>query len=308
MALHRLSSFTLQVPNPQEVIDYYDDFGLSNNGDGSMSTLDGGRQMYVEQAAPGQFRRLSTFTIGCDDFDDLGRIAANLRRLDVAFDLNEQRLITRDPNTSTEVVVALEDRIEQAPFKGAEYNYPGNLQRVGARASGILEDQRVRPRKLGHIVLGTPNNDDSIKFFTEGIGFKVSDRAGPAAFMRCSQDHHNLLMVPGPVVYPHHMSWQVDDVDAVGRGAMDMLEGRPERHVWGMGRHYVGSNFFWYLKDPAGNFSEYYSDMDCIVDDSLWQPESVEGARGMFRWGPPPPPSMFEPEDVAAHMVGAHSS
>jgi hypothetical protein len=30
------------------------------------------------------------------------------------------------------------------------------------------------------------------------------------------------------------------------------------------------SNFFWYLKDPAGNFSEYYSDMDCIIDDQLW--------------------------------------
>ena len=73
----------------------------------------------------------------------------------------------------------------------------------------------------------------------------------------------------------HHTSWQVDDID-VGRGAFAMLEGRPERHVWGLGRHYAGSNFFWYLKDPAGNFSEYYSDMDRIVDDQLWTPEDLE--------------------------------
>ena len=46
----------------------------------------------------------------------------------------------------------------------------------------------------------------------------------------------------------------------------------------------AGSNFFWYLKDPAGNFSEYYSDMDCIVDDQLWTPEDLEGARGLFAW------------------------
>jgi hypothetical protein len=38
-------------------------------------------------------------------------------------------------------------------------------------------------------------------------------------------------------------------IHAVGGG------GHPERHVWGLGRHYVGSNFFWYLRDPAGNFS-----------------------------------------------------
>ena len=100
----------------------------------------------------------------------------------------------------------------------------------------------------------------------------------------------------------------MDDVDEVGRGACAMLAGHPDRHVWGLGRHYGGSNFFWYLKDPAGNFSEYYSDMDCIVDDQLWTPEDLEGARGLYSWGPPPPPSFLHPEDLAAMMTGAHSA
>ncbi len=68
------------------------------------------------------------------------------------------------------------------------------------------------------------------------------------------------------------------------------------------------SNFFWYLKDPAGNFSEYFSDMDCIVDDQLWTPEALEGARGLFNWGPPPPPSFLHPDDLAELMTGAHSA
>jgi hypothetical protein len=59
----------------------------------------------------------------------------------------------------------------------------------------------------------------------------------------------------------------------------------------GLGRHHVGSNFFWYLKDPARNFSEYYSDLDCIVDDALWEPGVCEGANCLFDWGPPSPPS-----------------
>ena len=54
--------------------------------------------------------------------------------------------------------------------------------------------------------------------------------------MRCSTDHHNVLVLAAPVSFLHHTSWQVDDVDDVGRGAQAMLEGRPERHVWGLGR------------------------------------------------------------------------
>ena len=106
----------------------------------------------------------------------------------------------------------------------------------------------------------------------------------------------------------HHTAWEVDDVDEVGRGATAMLEGHPERHVWGLGRHHIGSNFFWYLRDPAGNFSEYYSDLDCIVDDALWEPSVVGGSRGIYNWGPPLPPSFIDPEDLAALMTGAHSA
>ena len=48
--------------------------------------------------------------------------------------------------------------------------------------------------------------------------------------------------------------------------------------------------------------------MDCIIDDQLWKPEDLEGARGLFSWGPPPPPSFLQPEDLAAMMTGAHSA
>jgi hypothetical protein len=41
---------------------------------------------------------------------------------------------------------------------------------------------------------------------------------------------------------------------------------------------------------------------------ALWTPEDLEGARGLFAWGPPPPPSFLHPEDLAAMMTGAHST
>ena len=113
--------------------------------------------------------------------------------------------------------------------------------------------------------------------------------------MRCSTDHHNVLVQRAPVDFLHHTAWQVDDIDDIGRGAMAMLEGHPERHVWGLGRHFIGSNFFWYLRDPAGTFSEYYSDLDCIIDDALWSPRVWEGDKALYSWGPPPPPSFVNP-------------
>jgi hypothetical protein len=205
--------------------------------------------------------------------------------------------------------VEIAGRLEQEPTPAPAYNGPGVTTRTDLRAPGILREDTVRPRKLGHVVVGSTDQQFSQEFFQQGIGFKVSDTVpGLAAFMRCSTDHHNVLVQQAPVAFLHHTSWQVDDVDEVGRGASAMLAADPERHVWGLGRHHVGSNFFWYLKDPAGNFSEYYSDLDCIVDDALWRPGVWEGPRGLYSWGPPPPPSFLAPEDLAALMTGAHSA
>ena len=71
----------------------------------------------------------------------------------------------------------------------------------------------------------------------------------------------------------------------------------------GATRHHVGSNFFWYLKDPAGNFGEYYADMDCIIDDQLWKPEIWNDIRSLYSWGPPVPGPFLAPDDLAELMA-----
>jgi hypothetical protein len=49
------------------------------------------------------------------------------------------------------------------------------------------------------------------------------------------------------------------------------------------------------------------SDLDCIVDDALWRLGVWEGLRGLYNWGPPPPPSFVLPDEVAAMVTGAHN-
>src|SRR5438270_12224683 len=90
--------------------------------------------------------------------------------------------------------------------------------------------------------------------------------------MRCSTDHHNVLVLQAPVAFLHHTSWQVDHIDEVGRGASAMLQDHPERHIWGLGRHHAGSNFFWYLKisasaGPALTVTEDGSALDDLYKD-----------------------------------------
>jgi catechol 2,3-dioxygenase-like lactoylglutathione lyase family enzyme len=305
MALHRLTSITMGVPNVAETAAYYTDFGLAPEGDGWFSTRDGGRQLRIVHAPT---RRLVELNVGADDPDDIARVADNLSRLGIDSARGPRSVTAVEKATGVRATVEVAPRVTQDVVAATAYNGPGRYDRTGARAPGVLRTDRVRPRKLGHTVLGSTDVAVTQMFFTDGLGFKLSDVIkGEGAFMRCSTDHHNVLVLRAPVTFLHHTSWQVDDIDEVGRGAFAMLEDNPDRHVWGLGRHHAGSNFFWYLKDPAGNFSEYYSDMDCIVDDQLWTPETLEGAKGLFNWGPPPPPSFLHPEDLAALMTGAHS-
>jgi len=310
MPLHRVNQITIGVPNVDATGKYYTDFGLTPSGNqtGSeildFSTTDGGEQLRLVYS---ERRKLVELRIGADDPDDIDRIAAALARLEIPATRLDAGIRAIDPGTQVSVVVEVADPIGQNAAPTPAYNAPADPARPNTRAPGVERTESVRPRKLGHVVIGSTDQQGSQRFFGDGLGLKVSDTVpGLAAFMRCSTDHHNVLVQQAPLAFLHHTAWEVDDIDEVGRGATAMLEGHPDRHVWGLGRHHVGSNFFWYLRDPAGNFSEYYSDLDCIVDDALWKPGVFEGARGLYNWGPPPPASFLAPEDLAELMAAGH--
>jgi catechol 2,3-dioxygenase-like lactoylglutathione lyase family enzyme len=306
MALHGLGKVTIGVPNVAETIDYYCEFGLAHRGGGVFATQNGGDQLEIVHAPS---RRLVELAVAADDDDDIARISSRLAGIGSTVASTATSLTTVEPVTGTQVKVEIRPRVVVDPAVTATpYNGPGRIDRWG-RAPFISRTDPVQPRKLGHAVIGTVDLATTMRLFTAGLGFKVSDyMEDKAAFLRCSIDHHNVLILSAPVNFMHHTSWQVDDIDEIGRGAQAMLEGHPERHIWGLGRHYAGANFFWYLKDPAGNFSEYYSDMDTIPEDDLWSPEVMHGLQGLYAWGPPPPPSFLEPDDLAALMTGAHSA
>jgi catechol 2,3-dioxygenase-like lactoylglutathione lyase family enzyme len=297
MSLHRLTSITVGVPDTASVAAFYRELGLRESSPLVLATADGGEQLRLVEATR---RRLIELGVGAEDRDDLERISRSVAALGLTPQLEGERLTVVEPASGVRAVVTVAPRIEQPPRPAAAVNAPGRIVRRNARSEVFERAPQVTPRKLGHVVLGSPDASASRRFFVDGLGFKVSDEiAGIAAFLRCSTDHHNVLVQPAPVPFLHHTAWQVDDVDDVGRGARAMIDADPRRHVWGLGRHFLGSNYFWYLRDPAGTFAEYYSDLDVIDDDTAWHPQAASGGNGLYSWGPPVPADFIAPPDLA---------
>jgi len=108
-------------------------------------------------------------------------------------------------------------------------NGPGYTQREAAR--GYPErGLRVTPRKLGHVLLFTPDMERLMRFYTGTLGMKLSDRSrGIIAFLRCTTDHHTLALLSSRAPGFHHASFQVGSVDeiAMGRCAWPSGAGSP---------------------------------------------------------------------------------
>lgn len=306
MPLHRLARLEIGLPAAAlpATRAFYRDFGLAETEPARFATEDGGEQLLLV-AAPR--RMLLALEVGVDDPDDLGRVAAQLARLGIASERRGPALAAVEPVTGLRVALAVEPRRDQSTAPEIETNGPGRIRRVDARSRAVQTDRpAARPRRLSHVVTTSTDPAATRRFFVEGLGFRVSDTVEGlgAAFLRCSADHHNLLIQPGPFPFLHHTAWEMDDVDAVGAAAAAMIAADPTRHAWGLGRHGIGSNYFWYLRDPAGNFAEYTSDLDVIADEEAWRVASAAPVAGLAAWGPPVPREFLAPDDVMALARG----
>jgi catechol 2,3-dioxygenase-like lactoylglutathione lyase family enzyme len=202
VALHQLRSITIGVPDPEPVAQFYEAFGLARTEGTVLSTSEGGRQLYLESAPT---RRLVRLVVAVDDGDDLGRTGAALERDGHRMVADGTSLTVVEPSSGVQVHLEVAPRVVTEPSSAMHYNGHGTPMRVGKRAHGILREGRVRPRKLGHVVFTTTNFGATNHFFTDLIGFKVSDYIGDiGAFLRCSTDHHNVLVLEAPATFLHH--------------------------------------------------------------------------------------------------------
>src|SRR5437667_416942 len=129
MALHRLTSITIGVPDVAATAAYYEDFGLTPARGGRFATVDGGEQLAVVASTR---RRLVELGIGVDDGDDLDRVAANLTGLGVRVEREASSVTALDPGTHVRVVLRIAERIRQAAAAAPATNGPGHAGRPSA--------------------------------------------------------------------------------------------------------------------------------------------------------------------------------
>ncbi len=178
-----------------------------------------------------------------------------------------------DPNG-----LALRLRVTQKrslDISGVPMNTWGNAQRIDTR-SRVYE--RAEPVEVGHVVFFTAALADVETFYTQRLGFAVSDRyPGRGLFLRCAPHggHHDIffLQLPTGKRGINHVAFAVRDIHEVFGGGLHFSKCGWETDL-GPGRHPISSAYFWYFKSPGGGLVEYYTDEDMLTP--AWTPREFE--------------------------------
>lgn len=293
MAVRALLHYALEVPDQSAGEKFYRSFGL-------VSAPAAGDAVHLRPARlgreavllyPGRRKRLHHLAFGAPS-DELEATRQSMRRarvreIDPPRGAPEGGLWLRDPDGNL-INVRDEGQPLPPPDPPLVLNSPGHPLRQGLRGAPERGDG-ARPRRLGHVLLFTADMESQIDFYTRVLGMRLSDRAQRiVAFLRCTTDHHNLAFLTSPGPGFHHGSFEVGTVDEIALGALHMQEAGWQPG-WGLGRHVIGSNFFFYMRDPWGSFAEYYFDLDQIPEQCAWEPQDFAPEDALYIWGPPAP-------------------
>ncbi|TMA09969.1 MAG: extradiol dioxygenase [Deltaproteobacteria bacterium] len=186
---------------------------------------------------------------------------------------------------------------------------------------GILLDQPFKIRRLGHFGFNLVDMDAGVRFYSELLGFRISDvidysrRAKSpdqlaglgdprGYFTRYGTDHHAMVLFnkrvrdalgrgDKPGVTINQITWQVGSLRDVGEGIKWFQEKNVK--IQRSGRDMPGSNWHTYLFDPDGHQNELYYGIEQVG----WTGHSKP--RPMYDRGfdePPPLPQMSEFDEV----------
>ncbi len=134
---------------------------------------------------------------------------------------------------------------------------------------------RLHPHALQHLALRTMNLEEMVDFYTEALGFDISDwLLRESVWLRCNSDHHTVILMQGK-----------SDVDHVGYSIpagpellawADYLSRQQRAILWGPGRHGAGNDLFLRFADADGGHIELsaelqqYYDRDVTTPPRLW--------------------------------------
>ncbi len=292
LGVHSMDCFNMAVPDLEAARRFYTKFGLDvreEQGGLGLYTFDHPHRWGLLSEGPRKALGHLSFGIFEDDVqrfrDRLQQ--AGVERLDPPPGFESNGLWFKDCNG-----LPIELRVAEKSSPNAKSSVeqltvgPG---RRGAPLRGTTPD--VRPRRLAHILVFVRDVAESIRFYSQVLGMRLSDESGGViAFMHGvhGSDHHMVAFAKSSAPGLHHCSWDVGSVQDIGLGAMHMADSGFSKG-WGLGRHVLGSNYFHYVRDPWGSYCEYSCDIDYLSADRDWQGVSHGVENSFYLWGPEPP-------------------
>jgi catechol 2,3-dioxygenase-like lactoylglutathione lyase family enzyme len=148
-------------------------------------------------------------------------------------------------------------------------------------------NDRSKPTKLSHVVLNSARIEEQTKFFTDLLGFRLSDSTDMMDFIRCCADHHSVAFARGSGPSLNHMAYEVSNIDGLMRGA-GRVRSNGFNIEWGVGRHGPGDNVFTYFVEPNGFVVEYTAEVE-QVDEATYVAKDANYWREFpmrpCRWG-----------------------
>jgi catechol 2,3-dioxygenase len=294
LGVHSMDTFNMTVTDLKVAEDFYKSFGLDVREEGN------GLGLYTFEPdhrwgslAEGSRKKLNHLSFGAfeEDFEPIRkRIEGNgVKIMDAprGYGYDSNGFWFRDPfGIEIEVKVAEKSSPNgKSSFEmaSAPAGTMGSIQRSKAR--------KVQPRRLAHLLVFTPSVPESLAFCAKNLGLRLSDRSGDGiCFLHGihGSDHHMIAFAMSSAPGLHHCSWDVNDINQIGLGAMQMADKGYDRG-WGLGRHVLGSNYFHYVQDPWGSYSEYSADIDYIPIDHDWESGDYPAEDSIYLWGPKMP-------------------
>lgn len=292
LGIHSLDHFAMSVPDLSQARAFYQAFGLEvreEHASLGLYTHDHPHRWATLTEAPR--KRLHYLSFGAYA-DDMPRFRERLAELHIDT-VKAPAGIDRDGLWFYDRSGTLLE-IQIAEKSSPEHETRASLQvtPTGSRGvTGRAQLREIRPGRLAHLLIFSRDVLEEIRFYSDVLGLRLSDRAGDGiAFLHGvhGSDHHLLALGKADKAGFHHCSWDVATLDEVGGGAMQM-RAKGYRAGWGVGRHVLGSNHFYYVEDPWQSYCEYSYGIDYVPAEIDWDTANHPPEDAFYLWGPEPP-------------------
>ncbi len=292
LGVHSVDHFNFVVPDLKQAQTFYTEFGLDVREEGNgLGLYTAGHEHRWGRVSEGRAKKLTYVSFGTypEDLEGLtARLKLNgVQQLDSPDGFDSNGVWFRDPDgTLIEMRVAEKSSPNEKAVQSNPSSPPG-VQGSHARSKAPF----VRPRRLAHILVFSSDVSRAIQFYSRVLGLRLSDRSGDGvAFMHGihGSDHHMIALAKstGRVCTISVGTWARSTKWGSARCRWPTVASAAG---WGMGRHVLGSNYFHYVRDPWGSYSEYSSDIDYIPVDHDWDAGDHPAHDAFYVWGPTPP-------------------